>query len=83
MGFSAIKNCPFHIKDQKPILNMTAEQYNAQTIQNKSTAINHFHEKLLLIKDRMQTVTGKKLAENRHNFLLSYLEQFELETNPN
>ena len=61
---------------------MTAEQYNQQTIQNKSTAINHFYEKLLLIKDRMQTETGKKLAEQRHEFMISYLNQFHLEVNP-
>lgn len=80
--FSGARDRPIYIEDQNPILNMTAEQYNQQTIQNKSTAINHFYEKLLLIKDRMQTETGKKLAEQRHEFMISYLNQFHLEVNP-
>ena len=79
--FSGARDRPIYIEDQNPIINMTAEQYNQQTIQNKSTAINHFYEKLLLIKDRMQTETGKKLAQQRHDFMLSFLNQFHLEVN--
>lgn len=43
--------------------------------------INHFYEKLLLLKDRMQTPTGKRLAEERHRFLEIYLQQFFAEWN--
>ena len=39
----------FFVEDLKPIENMTAEQYNNQTIKNQSTAVNHFYEKLFLI----------------------------------
>ena len=78
-GFSGAKMRPFHVDEIKPIENMTAEQYNNQTIKNQSTAINHFHEKLLLIKDKILTQTGKRLAENRHQFMLTYLTQFENE----
>ena len=78
-GFSGVKMRPFHIDDLKPIENMNAEQYNTQTIKNQSTAINHFHEKLLLLKDRILTQTGRKLAEQRHDYMLGYLKQFDME----
>jgi len=42
----------------------------------KSTSINHFYEKLLLIKDRLNTKTAKKIARERHKFLEDYLKQF-------
>ena len=42
----------------------------------KSTSINHFYEKLLLLKDRLNTKTAKKIARERHKFLESYLKQF-------
>jgi len=56
----------------KPNLNMTKEEYK----NSSAPTINHFYEKLLLLKDKMNTVTGKKLAEQRHDFMLAYLEQF-------
>jgi len=43
---------------------------------SKSTSINHFYEKMLLIKDRMNTKTAKKIAQRRHEFLQDYLKQF-------
>jgi uncharacterized protein len=51
---------------------MTKEQYRNE----KSTAINHFYEKLLKLKDKMNTTYAKKLADERHAFLESFLEQF-------
>lgn len=42
----------------------------------KSTSINHFYEKMLLIKDRLNTKTGKRIAQKRHRFLENYLKQF-------
>ncbi len=56
---------------------MTKEAYKKST----TPTINHFYEKLLLLKDRMNTATGKKMAEDRHNFMQIYLEQFYKEWN--
>ena len=56
----------------KPSIGMTVEQYQKST----APTINHFYEKLLLLKDRMNTETGRKMAEQRHQFMEQYLEQF-------
>jgi uncharacterized protein len=58
-----------------PNLNMTKEEYK-NTV---APSINHFYEKLLLLKDKMNTATGKQLAQQRHDFMLAYLEQFYME----
>ena len=63
--------------DIPPNLNMTKEEYKTST----APTLNHFHEKLLLLKDRMNTKTGKALAEGRHQFMLEFLEQFHGEWN--
>lgn len=55
-----------------PKLHMTKEEYKAST----TPTLNHFYEKLLLLKDRMNTVAGKAMAAERHVFMEKYLEQF-------
>jgi uncharacterized protein len=58
--------------DVKPTEHRTAESY----LKSGGTTINHFYEKLLLLKDRMNTATGKAIAEERHRFMEEYLWRF-------
>jgi uncharacterized protein len=76
-SFAGFKKNPIHDPEVMPAKNMTFEEYR----KNKSTAINHFYEKLLLIKDRMNTAAGRRIAEGRHAFMEQYLEQFFKEWN--
>ena len=43
-------------------------------------SIRHFHDKLLLLKDEMNTDSGRKVAESRHAFLVAFLEEYRMET---
>lgn len=61
----------------EPKLNMTKEEYKT----SNAPTINHFYEKLLLLKNRMNTKTGRKIAEKRHKFMEDFLEQFYAEWN--
>ena len=60
---------------REPVLHQTFEAYK----NDKTGTINHFYDKLLLLKDRMYTKTGKQLAEHRHKYLEQYLEEFYAE----
>lgn len=71
-NYGGFKNRELYNPNVPPNLNMTKEEYK----KSKAPTINHFYEKLLLLKDGMRTPTGKKLAEKRHQFMLDYLEQF-------
>ena len=76
-SYGGYKGREFYNPEIPPASDMTPEQYRNST----SPTINHFYEKLLLLKDRMNTKTGKILAEERHQFMLLYLEQFYKEWN--
>lgn len=60
-----------------PNLKMSPDEYK----KSDAPTINHFYEKLLLLKNRMNTPTGKKLAEERHQFMELFLNQFFKEVN--
>lgn len=76
-NYGGFKNRELYNPNIQPLMNMTKEEYK----NSNAPTINHFYEKLLLLKDRMNTETGKKLAEQRHLFMESFLEQFYLEWN--
>src|SRR5690606_28857031 len=71
-NYGGFKNRPLFNPAIKPQLNMSKEDYK----NSKAPTINHFYEKLLLLKDRMNTKTGKQIAEKRHDFMLLFLDQF-------
>lgn len=76
-NYGGFKNRKIYDPDIAPNLHMDKETYKAST----APTINHFYEKLLLLKNKMNTKTGKQLAEKRHAFMELYLDQFYNEWN--
>ncbi|MRT93021.1 HD domain-containing protein [Ancylomarina sp. 16SWW S1-10-2] len=74
-NYGGHKNREIYNPDIKPNLNMTKEEYK----KSDAPTLNHFYEKLLLLKDRMNTESGKRMAEQRHDFMKVYLDQFYME----
>lgn len=71
-NYGGFKNRPLYNPELKPRLNMSKEEYK----RGDSPTINHFYEKLLLLKDKMNTETGKRMAKERHQFMESFLDKF-------
>jgi uncharacterized protein len=74
-NYGGFKNRLIYDPNVAPKLNMTKEEYK----KSESPTLNHFYEKLLLLKDKMNTETGKKLAQERHKFMELFLSQFYAE----
>ena len=74
-AYSGAKDRLIYDPENPPRENMTPEEYR----QGKSSGINHFYEKLLKLKDMMNTSYARRLAEQRHELMVSYLDQFYLE----
>ncbi|MFC5282521.1 HD domain-containing protein [Pedobacter alpinus] len=70
--YGGFKNRELYDPAIKPAINQSKEAYKNTT----APTINHFYEKLLLLKDKMNTLTGKQIAKQRHDFMVLYLEQF-------
>lgn len=75
MAYSGHKGRLIHDPNMKPRENLTVEDYR----NGQDTAIMHFYEKLLTLKDKMNTPYGREMAQLRHDYLLSYLDQFYAE----
>lgn len=78
-AFGGNKNRPIYDSSVEPILHSSFDQY----AKSKSHTINHFYEKLLLLKDKMKTKEGKRIAEKRHAILVQFLKDFYSEWNYN
>jgi uncharacterized protein len=74
-NYGGFKDRSLYNPEIAPVTNMTKEEYK----KNNAPTINHFYEKLLLLKDKMNTETGKQIAAERHRFMESFLSQFYAE----
>ena len=74
-NYGGFKNRTLYNPDIKPNLNMTKAEYKT----SNAPTINHFYEKLLLLKDKMNTTTGYKIAKQRHQYMVEFLKQFDAE----
>lgn len=75
--YGGFKNREMYNPEIEPNFNLTKEAYKNST----APTINHFYEKLLLLKDRMNTKSAQQIAQQRHQFMELYLEQFYAEWN--
>lgn len=71
-AYGGSKNRPIYNPNQKPVLHRSKEEY----LESEEPTINHFYEKLLLLKYRLNTKTARKIAKERHNFMEKYLKRF-------
>lgn len=71
-AYGGNKNRLMYHPDERPVMHQSFADYK----KNTGHTINHFYEKLLLLKDRMNTASAKKMAEGRHQFMQAYLDQF-------
>lgn len=71
-AYGGSKNRPLYNPNQKPVQHKSKEEY----LKSKGPTINHFYEKLLLLKDQLNTKTAKKISRERHRFMEKYLNRF-------
>lgn len=71
-AYGGSKHRPLHDPEKAPVMHVSKEAY----FNNVGTTVNHFYEKLLLLKDRMNTGSARQIAESRHAFMEEYLKKF-------
>ncbi len=76
-NYGGFKGNKLYDPEIAPKLNMSKEEYK----KGDDPTINHFYEKLLLLKDLMNTKTGKELAQQRHDYMVNFIDQFYAEWN--
>ena len=74
-AYGGSRGRPMHVPGESFLEDMDADTY----YNHENTTINHFYEKLLLLKDLMNTPTARELADGRHRFMESFLEEFYAE----
>ena len=74
-NYGGFKNRVLYDPSISPNLKMSKDEYK----KSSSPTINHFYEKLLLLRDKMNTKTGKQIASNRHDYMEGFLNQFYAE----
>ena len=74
-NYGGFKKRALYNPEIAPNLTMTKDEYK----NNEAPTVNHFYEKLLLLKDKMNTTTGKQIAQDRHRYMEDFLEQFYAE----
>ncbi len=71
-AYGGAHDTPIYDPNIKPVNHKTFEEYK----NSKSHTINHFYEKLLLLKDKLYTQTARDIATHRHEFMQQYLDEF-------
>lgn len=74
-AYGGSRGRPMHTPDQAPKGNMTGEEYR----KNQGSSVNHFYEKLLLLRDGMNTPAARAIAQARHAYMQAFLAEFYAE----
>ncbi|MCW2972687.1 MAG: Metal-dependent phosphohydrolase, subdomain [Thermoleophilia bacterium] len=77
-AYGGHKGRPIHTPGEAAVLHASPEAYKAEADGNGAST-THFHEKLMLLRDRMHTEAGRRLADGRHAFMVTYLARFDAE----
>jgi len=75
--YGGAKGRVLHDPSVPPVVGISKAEYTAQD--RRQTTLNHFHEKLFLLRDLMKTMSGRAMAEGRHRVMLDYVKRFEAE----